>query len=80
MRRNAHTVEHNAALEFPAFEKEVVEKYFKLLKDLEPYPEWREKASVELDHNIRLLYDQGLFAEMGEENPFKELDVHKFFK
>ncbi|CAG9319053.1 unnamed protein product [Blepharisma stoltei] len=80
MRRNSHTVEQNKALGYPEFEKEVFEKYKKLEQELNSYPEWKAKVMPELENQLRVLYDQGGFSKLGDENPFKELNIQKFFK
>lgn len=64
---------------YPEFEEEIMKKYFKLLSDLEEFPEWKAKVEAEVAPVIKLLADHTrIRAWDGEE--FNEFNFHKHFR
>lgn len=81
MRRNAHSEAEAYEMGYPEFEEEINEKYQKLLKQLEPFPEWKEKVSHELDRSIfESMFMYRNPEEEPETSPFVEIDKQRFFK
>mmetsp|Transcript_11084 Transcript_11084/g.16478 ORF Transcript_11084/g.16478 Transcript_11084/m.16478 type:complete len:218 (+) Transcript_11084:13-666(+) len=81
IRRAVHSTEQSIKMGYPLFEESIVNRYKKLLEELEEFPEWKQKVINEVEPNINLLADQTNEAsEELEESPFKEMDQHKYFK
>ena len=78
-RRFAHTMTWNYALGYPDLECEILTNYRKLMDDLKDLPEWQAKVKKEVEPWIKLLSDQ-VSSLPGDDNPFKALDLHKYFK
>jgi hypothetical protein len=79
MRRFVHSRLHLAEIGYPSMEHEVLTKYEKLLDDLKGYPAWQEKAETEVGHHVKLLFDEVGNLQISD-SPFKDFDLHKYFK
>lgn len=78
-RRFAHSMAWNYVLGYPDLEREILTKYNKLMDELKDYPEWQAKVKKEVEPWIKLLSDQ--VANLpGTDNPFNDLNLHKYFK